>query len=65
MAVLAPRKRVIETFVNKDLAQASRTMINNTRAYRALKGEYIPEIEKVELDKNLKNKFDRYMELMS
>ena len=64
MAVLAPRKRVIETFVNKDLAQASRTMLNNTRAYRALRGEYIPKIEKVELNDDLKDKFNRYMELM-
>ena len=41
MAILAQRKRVIDTFVAEELARASRKLINNTDEFRALKGEYV------------------------
>ena len=41
MAVIAPRKRVIDTFVAKELAKPNVTMLNNTSIYRALQGEKI------------------------
>lgn len=41
MAIIAPRKRVIDTFVAKELAKPNATMVNNTSIYRALQGETI------------------------
>ena len=41
MAIIAQRKRVIDTFVAKELAKSNDTMINNTSVYRALRGEKI------------------------
>lgn len=35
----AKRERVIETFIARELAEGSRTMLDNTRTYRALNGE--------------------------
>lgn len=39
MDVPARRGYVIDTFVAKELAKGSRTMLDNTRTYRALQGE--------------------------
>lgn len=35
MAILEERKRVIDTFVAKDLAKSSRTLARNSEVYRA------------------------------
>lgn len=64
MAVLAPRKRTIDRFPNKDLAKAPRTFINNTDVYRALQGERrnwsVDEPDDPELDALYK----KYLELL-
>lgn len=46
MAILVPRKRIIETFAAKELANASRKMLNNTDAYRALQGDIVFRCER-------------------
>lgn len=65
MAILVPRKDVIETFCAKELAHASRKMINNSDAYRALKGNYVYKKSDIPNDVEIEKKVDMYFELMS
>lgn len=41
MPIMSAGQRVIDTFIAPELAEASATMITNSRQYRALQGEFV------------------------
>ena len=63
MAIIAQRKRVIDTFVAKELAKSSATMINNTSVYRALQGEVVYKEETVQKNDMTKQYEDFFRKL--
>ena len=63
MAVLAPRKRDIITFVKKDLAGGWPPTITDSVVYRALQGEKFPEVKEPS-DPELDALYEKYLKLL-
>ena len=65
MAVLAPRKRVVDTFPNKELAKATPPLIKDTDTYRALRGEKIrKEIIGKPVNVEFQNAYKKYLKML-
>ncbi len=63
MAVLAPRKRDVVTFIKKDLLSGCRPLIIDSEILRALQGEKFPRVEEPD-DPELDALYKKYLELL-